>query len=363
MGFLLLSASGLLPGPLFAAPDVAGAVQQGSLLVFPRIDAREGYNTIIRIVNNTSTRPISVLCHWMDSGGASREFALMLPANKPVYFDAASGRGTFKVASFPDGGSRTGELLCWAVRRGQVKQARWNYLSGSAEVIRLGERGDAENEDSGRSAATSYQYSAFAWYGREDEQFKWMVRRVESTSGILELNGLVYDYCGEYLVGHFTPIGGSIVLTDQGDAVEYVSQQLTWAACTQDLTLDRESGHLPLTMVFDVYNADGVKFSGARESGASWHEVYLDPSEIDVSGENFTIEELGTASALFRASSEEGFGLAGVLVSEFTINGGERKSHATTLNFSGTAEGAITWTPGSAYPESGQEARDTRTRR
>jgi hypothetical protein len=105
------------------------------------------------------------------------------------------------------------------------------------------------------------------------------------------------------------------------------------------------------TIVFDVWNEDEVKFTGAREKADSWWRMNLGTREtkvhslIDVAPENFTFDTLQTVSAYFRAESDNGYGLLGVLVTDYdeTKDATSVDNSAVTVNHAGNRKGIIIW--------------------
>lgn len=371
---ILLAATAAVLGSSLAvaAPNQNNNTQQGSLLVFPRIDVSDAKTTIVRISNNNGNLGVRVKCYWMDDGvdpvqaggddpyKDTRDFELRLTANEAVYINAKDGTTSFgNVPSFPDLNDNVGELLCWAVDEtvlGGFRQKRHNFLSGTAEVIKYD---TPESVSDGYEY--SYKYSAAAFYGRAG---------LNANPGVMQLDPSVdgYDACGEFVVGHFSPKDAEIHLYDDVYA-RYVTNQMSWASCTQDLTAQGRAAWIDVTVNYTVYNADETPFTGAREPGDSWWQVYLErsPQEglydyyVDRNGQNFEYDELGTASAYFRANTAEGYGLTGVLVTKacvyqdgITANDscpGDIVSHATNLNHAGLLSGEISWTPDNSFPE------------
>jgi hypothetical protein len=352
----LLGSALALSGGVMAAPNIANNTQQGSLLVFPRIDVTDGKTTIVRLTN-TGNRGIGVKCHYVDFNGLDRyknsvDFVIRLTKTQAVAWDAYTGEGDgLHLPSFPKLGSNTGELICWAANVSETSQKAWNQLSGTAEVF-----------DTAEDRKSSYKYTAAAYYDRNP---------AAPVPGLLALDGSEYDKCGKYLIGHFSPVGAQAVLRDT--PATYARNQISVSSCTQDVSPQGEAvwkGHF---IDFDVYNADEIKFTGAREYGDSWLEVDLQDAagsgvpcdsgwtcydNIDRNGDNFLYSTLGTFSAMFVADSSEGYGLTGVMVTDVLgVDQSEENDlyqHATNLNTAGSAVGYIAWKPGLPVPESMQ---------
>jgi hypothetical protein len=338
-----------------AAPNVVNTTQKGSLLVFPEIEAFPGYNTVIRITND-NTRPITVKCYYGEFTDSiykkpTRDFQFELTKNQPVYWEVKDGTGTITAPDFPSEGPEFGgQLICWAVSKGGGTQVKWNHLSGTATITSLKDE-------------TSYAYNAYQFYARGVKNRQ----QVGDTAGVLELNGTrdggAYDKCGRYIIGHFSPRGVTIPAVP----ISVFQNLLSVSSCTQDLSpvgranpLGEDSSQ-PFTcggssepacghdIVFDLWNENEVKFTGARERADSWWRMVLTDSKrptghslIDVGGENFNFDTLQTTSAYFRAESDSGYGLLGVLFTDF----GETFSFAdvaVTVNHAGTRKGVIKW--------------------
>jgi hypothetical protein len=351
----------LFSSAVLAAPNVVNTTQKGSLVVFPEIDVDGSRNTIIRLTNDNTSR-INVKCYYGEFtddiyNKPTRDFQFKLTKNQPAYWEVKDGTGTVTIPDFPTEGSKNaGQLICWAVSKGGGTQVKWNHLSGMATIINVDDR-------------TSYTYNAYQFYARGVKNRQ----QVGDTAGVLELNGTrdggAYDKCGRYIIGHFSPQDAIIDLPDSDIAV--IDNFLSISSCTQDLSpvgnakpLGPDSadpfncdddpstpapscGH---TIVFDIWNEDEVKFTGAREKADSWWRMVLggtenNYSEIDVADENFTLDALQTVSAYFRAQSENGYGLMGVLVTDYDDAAGtiDVDHSAVTVNHAGNRKGAINW--------------------
>ena len=119
----------------FAA--IATTNQKGSLLIFPKIDVREGTATWVRIVND-GLAAVTVKCYYMDVNKNRNDFEFVLTKNQPFVFDAASGDSPQPVAqganAFP-AGPGYGELVCFAVGASGTALANYNNLAGTATVF------------------------------------------------------------------------------------------------------------------------------------------------------------------------------------------------------------------------------------
>jgi hypothetical protein len=385
----------LFSSAALAAPNVVNTTQKGSFLVFPEIDVSGGVagalnnengghkNTFIRITND-NTRDIDVKCYYGEFTGdvykkPTRDFQFTLTKNQPAYWEVEDGTGTITVPDFPTFKTGTGQLVCWAVSRGGGKQVKWNHLSGTATVVdyRYG---------------TSYSYNAYQFFARGVKN----KAQVGDTAGVLELNGTrdggAYDKCGRYIIGHFSPVGainGNMKpAANAKPGIAVAANYLSLSSCTQGLSPVGKANPVPLgctdgncgqTIVFDVWNEDEVKFTGAREKADSWWRIVLGEemiwgtdklvpslanghySPIDVAPENFTYDQLQTASAYFRAESDDRIGLLGVLMTKYLHGLYDAQpvpcsstepcsvmmtsTAAVTVNHAGNRTGEIRWRP------------------
>ncbi len=335
-----------------AAPNVVNTTQKGSLVIFPEIDTSGERNTIIRLTND-NTQAINVMCYYGEFTDdplvkPTLDFMFKLKKNQPAHWEAKDGNGTIPVPDFPNTTTGTGQLLCWAVTKGGGTQVKWNHLSGTATVI------DTSDE-------TAYTYNAYQSYARGVKN----KQQVGTTPGTLELNGTAgdgaYDQCGRYVIGHFSPKAAVISLPGTA-RVGIVGNFLSVSSCTQDLSPVGLANPMPQTITFDVWNEDNLKVSGARESADSWWRMVLgntapNYSEIDMASDIFTFGQLQTNSAHFRAESEEGYGLLGVLVTDYEIfdsgagaTGVGNSNAAVTLNHAGKKSGSIQFRVGEDDP-------------
>jgi hypothetical protein len=334
----------LFSGATLAAPNIVNTTQKGSLLVFPDIDHDDSRNTIIRLTND-NTSFIDVKCYYGEftddvNNKPTRDFQFRLTKNQPAYWEVEDGTGTIAAPDFPDNNTtnkNAGQLICWAVSKGGGTQVKWNHLSGTATVVHTGDN-------------TQYTYNAYQFYARGVKNRQ----QVGDTAGVLELNGTrdggAYDKCGRYIIGHFTPQDAVIELPGSDVGAEH--NYLSISSCTQDLSPVGKANTILQDIVFDIWNEDEVKFTGAREKADSWWRMELgkngdsDYSDMDVGEENFTFDTLQTESAYFRAQSEQGYGLLGVLMTDWDNLDGTTTSvgnSAVTVNHAGSRKGEITW--------------------
>lgn len=288
-------ATAMLSGSAYAAN--ANTTQQGSLMVFPRIDVSPGRTTIVRI-QNSADRDVNLKCYWQNGQKKIVSFGFLATAEQPVWFNARSGKGTAgakatKGASpFPTGPGpnlitshpkfndlalRTvGELKCWAVNGGN-RQIRHNFLSGNAVVI--------DHRDGTASGYNSWNFRANTVADGAGV----------GTAGTLLLNGAQYDTCPIRLSGAFSPTHSrdGIVLASNGRGRHkgpfFSRPEIFISGCTQDFRQDRDFYFTKLA--FDVYDSLENNHDGAYHCTNSWTGVALD--EIDNLFEIFSRETVG----------------------------------------------------------------------
>jgi hypothetical protein len=295
-----------------AAPNIANSHQKGSLLIFPDIridsDERGTWNTIIRL-SNDGHGAVTVLCYWKDGTGRFAESFLTIAAEQAIWFDARTGNDRYdRIAFFPYryahyGGSggflsnplEKGWLACFAAAvvqddLGIRVQLKWNHLSGTATVY--------------HSVDGAYEYQAYAFVAPTGLDLE-AVRG----GGTINLNGVEYDACPQYLMGQLSPVGAGegVVPVITGNRLAIVSCESSFHGIVSPS---------PLTALqFDVWNEDGVKFGGASDCAANWHETTFEPGTvpvdgfaaygdgIDVNGANFSASVLGMYSARYRVQA------------------------------------------------------------
>lgn len=383
---------------------VATTSNKGSLLIFPDIDTTDAKNTIIRITNDQS-KGIDVKCYYGEyTGDKSLEipssaytkptidFQFYVTKSQPVYWSVNDGVGTIDAPVF-DG--KVGELKCWAVNQSGETQVKFNHLSGTATVIDQGEfHNDYPNGDApvltdvdfrSRKHADSYEYNAMtktclvAGADKVD---------CGTVPGQLDLDGKTYQACGQYIVGSFTPkygyvdgtgskhTGGYIDGDHSYDRTKAENNFLNIASCTQDLSpTDGHAEAVVHDIVFEVWNENEAKRTGAHELADSWTRIDLGgykhwhdfrgnqtASYLDSNPQHFTKAGLKTDSAYFRAQSKSythkdkkgnvvytgpAVGLIGEMVRDYGFAG---KTAVETIE-AGSRSGTISWAPESATAE------------
>jgi len=265
------------------------AEQKGSLLIWPKVELR--WNAAGELIQDTfidvtNDYPDDVLvqlyfvngdqplaedpvagerahpgCNWVDN-------LILLTADEPAYWSVAAGLpkgvspftvldpGTPPGRPATDGsGQRVlrGYVLGWAVNSAGLP-IRWNHLKGDALLVHYEE-------------ASAWEYSAYSCQTFLNEQ-----GAAVSQDGQLRLDGVMYD------------IGFSRLLLDfYAEDSEPFSQpglnvilqtDLTLLPLAIDLRQDHEEPVYTKAM-FDVWNSNEIKFSGARFCLWCWDQRWL----------------------------------------------------------------------------------------
>jgi hypothetical protein len=301
------------------ADNVANTSQKGSLLMFPEVKVGDGIDTLIRL-HNDNTSSVDVKCYWLNGTKFRRDFAFKLTKKQPYWFRASDGDGTDGVPAFPTdveshgvvGDRNSGTLICWATDAAGANQINYNHLAGSATVF----------EGSG-----IHDYSAWAFKARGAA-----AGQPVGTGGNIQLDGLQYDACPQYLISTFIPRGSF----GAGDTDLFVT------SCNQDLRQDFVNHYTKLEFI--VWNEHEVKATGAYQCIDSWYEAVLDG--IQQSPANFSFASLKTPLGRYKVtgvastqcSGSEGAGLVGIQKTEFSSD-----TAGTNLNSAGKTAGFVSY--------------------
>ena len=246
----------------FAAQNVANTSQKGSLLMFPAIDVRPGFQTVIRLANDNNAA-VNVKCYYMNESKARADFQFTLTKKQPVVWNAETGEGDpINVTPFPAGvqdiifgNPHRGELVCFAVNGAGSQQISFNHLSATATIYDL-------------SQGTAYEYNSWNFVARNANAAN---GPIHGTAGRLELTGAatgeVYDACPAYNIVHFAPTGTQV------GPIEYHNTEVSVSSCLQDLRQDYTPHWTKLEVT--VWNANEVRFTGAYECADSTHSFPL----------------------------------------------------------------------------------------
>jgi len=252
-------------------PYVGNTSQQGSVLIFPKIDISGNRDTIISI-SNSNNCPVQVECYWVDSNQVWQDFNFTLTANQPVAFDALTGvpvdaSSSVYVEPFSALTSPVGELKCWAVDPGDDQSINFNFLTGTAKEIDY-------------TAYTAYEYNAWTFDARTGS-----TGSLVGGPGYIPLDGVNFDACPQYFLGNFFSVGSGLKFFENTD--------LTLVPCKEDVRQDREPTYTKAK--FDIWNENEVEYSGAWKCFKCWYE-----SSLSAISNQFTFASLHTAAARFR---------------------------------------------------------------
>jgi hypothetical protein len=378
-----------------AAPNVANATQKGSLLVWPDIRVDNGWTTLVRIQND-GISDVDIVCYWMDGNKNRTDVIFPLTANAAIWFDAKTGNGSFQVNPFPQGPANgfdnpflitppatteagddpgpfpggalqypRGMLVCWVVDGAGIYHLKWNHISGTATVW--------------NPAVGAYEYNAYAFFvptGADLAPVCAGPAPCVPTPQVLNLNGVEYDQCPQYLMGQFTPEGIPLAQVPSA-AFPVIWNRLALTGCF--LNLNQDWSPVFTKLEFEVWNEDERKFTGAFECADTWHETKFNASPtarsggwVDSGAQVFQFATLGTYSARWRVHAEQSAqcerpattnppspaiatqptGLLGVQSTLITL-GTATEAVGSTVAVSGKMTGRIVADPGFLPPEGG----------
>jgi hypothetical protein len=356
-----MAAALALAGTAYAAPNVAQNTQKGSLLIYPDIDVRAPVQTIVRI-NNDGPRDVQVKCYYLDGYKHRVDFQFELTANQPFWFDARTGDGTEFVTPYPNTPSNgftnrptplgAGMLACWVVDIEGINQLKWNHLYGSATVV-----------DHGNGSA--YEYTAYAFYVPTGSDLVPV-----GTGGTINLNGVEYDSCPLYMTAQFSPTG--TVLPGPAPVV-FGNTRIAFVGC--NINLQQDWTPVWTKLVFDVWNEEENKVTGAFECADTWHEMYLVSNTAapnwpfptaDAASSNFSIDTVGTAAARYRVQGQSStqckplvgenaiaVGVLAIQSTDIAIGGGIGAIGTNPTAAGKLPTGFVKWDPGFVTPEGG----------
>lgn len=228
--------------PWSYSQTVADNTKLGSLLVYPKVLTKYGFDTLIMMTNDSNTA-VNVKCYWEIYDGSSCEnmdFQFKLTPKHAISFWASDGTTdtTKPGAGFSAlGDNALAALKCWAVNASATQQISHNFLKGEAIIT------DYTGE-SGESAAqhNAWRYAANASRGT-----------FMGTPGEIILSGApgAYDASPNYLIGHF------ISETDNATNV------LTLVPMIENLK--QEGFDTTTKATFTIWNENEVKFTGAHQ--------------------------------------------------------------------------------------------------
>lgn len=273
--------------------------------------------TFVQITNDNDQSDVLLKCYYMDGKKHHADFKITLSSNETRLWDVATGQGTRQGGSaFPtnspvleDGedlptpdslpacyttgdnvcdiddeswpddyvdAHYAGELICWAIYAKGDSPRSYNWLTGKATLLNNAERSSANNY-------YAYDYNPYAFFAHSPND------KGVANAGNLQLKGLPvvggkyqwgnYDACGAYAIAQYVPLYEMMNIDEDTDADwdynynEVIANQLTLAACTQDLRVDKVKPWGAI--VVDAYDWDEQGYTGTYGCVDSWSELLL----------------------------------------------------------------------------------------
>ncbi len=277
IAIVLLFSIGMVSVGMAQPNPVGNTNQQGSVLIFPKIDVSYGTDTLVSL-SNGNDEAVQIECYWVDSTQAPHDFNFTLTANQPIVFSAAKGLCLSKPESpiavtippFNTTNSYKGELKCWATDAALENQIAWNFLTGSAKVI---------NYD----YYTAYEYNAWAFQSIAPTTFPTLTD--VGTGGTINLDGVNFEACPQYFLGNFFASGSEYGF--------FKDTELTLIPCIEDLREERTPTYTKA--IFDIWNENEVELTGDTQCIKCFFEGWLSYISSD-----FTYYNLDSAAARFR---------------------------------------------------------------
>lgn len=311
-----------------AAPNVAQNTQKGSLLIFPDIDVRGARQTIVRIQND-GPRDVQVKCYYLDGNKHRVDLQFPLTVQQPLWFDARTGDGTGFVTPYPNTPSNgfdgttplgAGLLTCWVVDVEGTHQLRWNHLAGTATVI-------------DHAIGAAYEYTVYAFYAPTGTDLAPL-----GTPGTLKLDGVEYDACPLYMIGRRSPAPGRLGTT-----------RVAITGCT--IALQQDWTPVWTKLVYDTWNEQENKFSGAFECADTWHESFVSGS----SAARFRVQAVSSTQCRPVVGADAvAVGVLAIQSTDLVLANGAHALVGTSLTAAGKQpNGRVTWDPGIPTPEGG----------
>lgn len=320
--------------PVASGLNVATPFQDGSLLMFPKIEVSEDVDTIVRIVDSTNDKGVWLDCFWETDNGTLTTFEFPIYARSVGNeFRASSGlplegSGGF-AAPFP---GPKGSLTCWAVNSGATDQISWNSLHGSATIYNF-------------KTGSALEYKSWNFKAIGVAKGKAIGK-----AGTLLLNGKRggYDTCPQALSFNFEALGGS---TDNGlsQKIKFGRSELTLQPCKKDF---RGEGRIPVVSKasFSIRTPNYQTFSGSYACVTDYFAEYLDAIQ---NGKFFTSASLHSNWGYFRVSGvassnckgSQATGFLGMLVNYTDLNGSQTAALSLPAQSGSNATGFIYWDP------------------
>jgi hypothetical protein len=370
-------------------PNRASATEKGSLLIFSDVELRWNaarmliQDTFIQITNdnNLGTHvhlifvngdpPLAAIPPGQP-GGPERahpgwntlEDRVFLTRDQPSYWSAFTGQpgspnpppATGSVSPFtgldpgfppgrPDTDSSTstdrvlrGFVIAFAVNSAG-EEVKWNHLAGSATVVNYRQ-------------ATAWQYNAWSFQAVDPAL---PTGGQTGTPGILNLDGMEFNQGFDQLIMNFQAVGSAAFSSVNHQLV--ADTDLTLHLLTGDFR-QNTTGPRITKAVFDVWNNNEVKFSGAERCLSCWDQRLL--GNWAPLANHFVRPHLQTDVGKARINGEYSpvvcptppfpppplngeHALLGVVVTQLTYDGGRKFADAGTNLFGAGLESATIW--------------------
>lgn len=295
--FALLFVVGV--GLASAAQNVGGLSQKGSVIVFPKIDTRNGLETYIKITNDNSVG-VTIKCYWVSVDGpiylgsqcvpppnfvlppaqVPTDFTISLTAYQPIMFAASTGFSNDPIAMTvnPFGADKVGYLACWAVDNAQSGQINFNHLMGDAIVV---------------GPTSGYEYSSWNFQARSN-----VTGGLVGVPGTIKFDAIKFDSMPQYLMYTIPTLGSYNGL--------FADVNLTLMQGKQDFNT-MTLLHPVTKAVFDVWNENETRFSGIGACMYCWLDTLLDSGVIK-NGALFRVGGMNTSVARFRVQGKASTG-------------------------------------------------------
>ena len=319
-------------GMVAASASAAVTTEKGSsILVFPKVRADSGFDTVIEITN-TGNSMVHAHCYYVNDLQDWNEidFNIWLTKQQPTHWLASSGRrfdpscgfgedcSGFAPGLVPPLPDFEGELKCVEVTE-SGEPITGNHLKGVATIVAISD--GSEFDSSARTQGDLATYNGIGIQGNPNAV----------PSNPLLLDGAVYDACPEQIVlNHFASNADDLVADGAS-----VFTELTLIPCSQDF--ETQTGG-ESTIQFVVYNEFEQRFSASTTVDCF---LNVEVSGIDTSttpsNSVFSRPVLGTdvASAVITPIPGDG-GLIGIAEQVTARSASEAARAAYNLHTSGS---------------------------
>lgn len=322
---ILAGALSLVAHGAFAATNVANVTQLGSVLAFPYVASNGSTTETIIRITNVASGDVMVACHILDRNGN----ATGSPFSFTVVGRAALSFGLGTSGYYP-GGTGEGFMICWATNNAVTQQINFNNLTGTARVFWY---------DAPSTTRTAGEYSAWSFAARTGANRD----PVGATPGLIQLNGVDYDYCPQYVLGQYSPNKTTATSPLKGTTT-FTGARFAVIPCSVDLTNPTvlSLGDSALTSVtLTIMNEYGTSSGSPTSCIGSWHEAALPnkPSYATTNTVAFRAESKGGA---FGCSGLLPQGVVGSIVETASVDADPDRA-VSSLTSCGYRAGSIKW--------------------